>query len=100
MLLYILAIHLVYNAVAARSLLGRTAKNIICYFLSPPGGRLVLQQLTFTLRNIKQSKSFPAKVGEYPNKHLQYHFPYPKGGWVGNYELRGEHEFWEKRTVT
>jgi len=37
-------------------------------FFGQRGGRLFLQQLTFTLRNIKQSKSFPAKVGEYPPK--------------------------------
>ena len=34
MLLPILAIHLLYNAVAARGLLGRTDKNIICHFLA------------------------------------------------------------------
>ena len=34
MLLHILAIHLLYNAVAACGLLGRTDKNIICHFLA------------------------------------------------------------------
>ena len=34
LLLPTLAIHLLYNAVAARGLLGRTDKNIICHFLA------------------------------------------------------------------
>jgi len=65
MLLHLFVTPLPYNAVAARGLLGRTDKNIVCHFLANEVAVYFYNKL---LRNIKQSKSFPGKVGEYPPK--------------------------------